>query len=84
MLWATHVGVALTTPGHLAPYGNRPRRDSRRGLCGWRARRDSNPQPEVTDQNKRAMAFRSLESRVSAWRGSHGRNQGARTPVQNH
>ena len=63
-------------PRHLSPYDNRPRRGYRRGLCGWRARRDSNPQPEVTDQNKRAMAFRSLKSQASAGRGSHGRKHG--------
>jgi len=34
------------------------------------------PNCEVTDQNKRAMAFRSLKSQASAGRGSHGRKHG--------
>ncbi len=34
------------------------------------------PNREVTDQNKRAMAFRSLKSQAFVGRGSHGRNQG--------
>ena len=36
------------------------------------------PNRAVTDQNKRAMAFRSLKSQASVGRGSHGRNQGDR------
>ena len=36
------------------------------------------PNREVTDQNKRAVVFRSLKSRASAGRGSQGRNQGDR------
>ena len=34
------------------------------------------PNREVTDHHKRAVAFRSLKSRASVGRGSHGRNQG--------
>ena len=34
------------------------------------------PNREVTDQNKRAVVFRSLKSQASAGRASHSRNQG--------